>query len=199
MPSFARFCTNSLDHHDQYEACDNETLQQPRQRLSLTAQSRLRSAPGSAILARQRRTRPHARGLPRPAHFRGASQAEQRATGKSEKEVRGWASIPQTTFSLPSTDCIALPLQLRSISRANCTRDWKCTRFTIYLIACHTTAFLLSLILSIFVLSYRVLLAPSPYKLVQYATLGLLLIAIVTLILFFATGVYSEKIAYAYK
>jgi hypothetical protein len=55
------------------------------------------------------------------------------------------------------------------------------------------------LILTILVLAYRVVLLPSPYTLVQFANSGFLLIGIVTLILFFATGVYTEKIAYAYK
>lgn len=60
-------------------------------------------------------------------------------------------------------------------------------------------AFLASLVASILVLAYWVALSPPKHKLVQFANLGLLLIGIVTLILFFATGVYSEKIAYAYK
>ncbi|KAL7005905.1 hypothetical protein EMMF5_004446 [Cystobasidiomycetes sp. EMM_F5] len=60
-------------------------------------------------------------------------------------------------------------------------------------------AFLLSLVLSTVTLAYKVVLAPSPYNAVQFALSGLLLVAIVTLVLFFATGVYSEKIAYAYK
>lgn len=62
-----------------------------------------------------------------------------------------------------------------------------------------TTAFLLSLVLSILLLSYRVFLIPSSNSLVQSANSALLLVGGVTLVLFFATGVYSEKIAYAYK
>lgn len=60
-------------------------------------------------------------------------------------------------------------------------------------------AFLVSLVLSTLFLAYRVFLAPSPYTFVQFFNSGLLLIGLVTLILFFATGVYSEKIVYAYK
>ena len=61
------------------------------------------------------------------------------------------------------------------------------------------TAFLTSLVLSTLLLAYKVLLRPSPYTLIQFILYGLLLVALVTLILFFATGVYSEKIAYAHK
>lgn len=61
------------------------------------------------------------------------------------------------------------------------------------------TAFLISLVLSTLLLAYKVFLRPSPYTFIQFILYGLLLVALVTLILFFATGVYSEKIAYAYK
>lgn len=39
----------------------------------------------------------------------------------------------------------------------------------------------------------------SQYILVQYFYVGLLLIGVTTLVLFFATGMYTEKIAYAHK
>lgn len=71
--------------------------------------------------------------------------------------------------------------------------------YSIYYVHVGHAAFLLSLILSIALLSYKTFIYPSPYTLFQFLNSGLLLIGIVTLILFFATGVYSEKIAYAYK
>ena len=40
---------------------------------------------------------------------------------------------------------------------------------------------------------------PLQYSLVHYGNVALLLVSLVTLGLFFATGMYSEKIAYAYK
>jgi uncharacterized membrane protein len=55
-------------------------------------------------------------------------------------------------------------------------------------------AFLGVLVAAIAVLAYLVSCDPS-----NVVNAGLLLISLVTLLLFFATGVYSEKIAYAYK
>ncbi|ORY89401.1 Spo7-like protein-domain-containing protein [Leucosporidium creatinivorum] len=60
-------------------------------------------------------------------------------------------------------------------------------------------AFLISLIIFIVYLGYTVLILPSIYSLVHYGNVALLLVSLVTLGLFFATGMYSEKIAYAYK
>lgn len=41
--------------------------------------------------------------------------------------------------------------------------------------------------------------SPDQYSLVHYSNITMLLVAVTTLILFFATGMYSEKIAYAHK
>ncbi|KAK4056682.1 hypothetical protein OIO90_002234 [Microbotryomycetes sp. JL221] len=60
-------------------------------------------------------------------------------------------------------------------------------------------SFLIALIVLIAYLSYTVWILPSIYSLVHYANVTILLISVVTLVLFFATGLYSEKIAYAYK
>lgn len=43
------------------------------------------------------------------------------------------------------------------------------------------------------------LVSPEQYSLVHYGNVALLLVAVTTLVLFFATGMYSEKIAYAHK
>ncbi|GAA5978163.1 hypothetical protein JCM5350_007418 [Sporobolomyces pararoseus] len=59
--------------------------------------------------------------------------------------------------------------------------------------------FLLSLIAVILYLAYIVFLQPSIYSLVHYSNVACLLVAATTLVLFFATGMYSDKIAYAYK
>ncbi|KAG0147742.1 hypothetical protein CROQUDRAFT_655734 [Cronartium quercuum f. sp. fusiforme G11] len=60
-------------------------------------------------------------------------------------------------------------------------------------------AFLLSLIMVTIILAYKSFLAVSPYKVFHYLYVGLLLVAITTLILFFVTGMYTDTIAYAYK
>lgn len=60
-------------------------------------------------------------------------------------------------------------------------------------------AFLFSLIIATFLLAYKSFVAVSPYKVFHYSYVGLLLVAITTLILFFATGMYTDQIAYAYK
>ncbi|EGG06023.1 uncharacterized protein MELLADRAFT_116661 [Melampsora larici-populina 98AG31] len=60
-------------------------------------------------------------------------------------------------------------------------------------------AFLFSLIIVTFLLAYKSFVAVSPYKVFHYSYVGLLLVAITTLILFFATGMYTDQIAYAYK
>ncbi|KAH9809050.1 Spo7-like protein-domain-containing protein [Melampsora americana] len=60
-------------------------------------------------------------------------------------------------------------------------------------------AFLFSLIIVTILLAYKSFVAVSPYKLFHYSYVGLLLVAITTLILFFATGMYTDQIAYAYK
>ncbi|GAA5874620.1 hypothetical protein JCM16303_002926 [Sporobolomyces ruberrimus] len=59
--------------------------------------------------------------------------------------------------------------------------------------------FLVSLVAVILYLAYLVLVHPSIYSLVHYSNVACLLVAATTLILFFATGMYSDKIAYAYK
>ncbi|KDE09279.1 hypothetical protein MVLG_00597 [Microbotryum lychnidis-dioicae p1A1 Lamole] len=60
-------------------------------------------------------------------------------------------------------------------------------------------AFLISLALLIVHFAYNVFVRPSIYSLVHYLNVALLLVSLVTLVLFFATGMYSEKIAYAYR
>ncbi|SCV72163.1 BQ2448_4857 [Microbotryum intermedium] len=60
-------------------------------------------------------------------------------------------------------------------------------------------AFLISLALLILHFAYKVFVLPSIYSLVHYLNVALLLVSLVTLVLFFATGMYSEKIAYAYR
>ncbi|BGP24816.1 hypothetical protein JCM10295v2_003736 [Rhodotorula toruloides] len=60
-------------------------------------------------------------------------------------------------------------------------------------------AFLFSLVGVIVYLGYGVFVLPSIYSLVHYGNIAMLLVAVTTLILFFATGMYSEKIAYAHK
>ncbi|GAA5917278.1 hypothetical protein JCM5296_004843 [Sporobolomyces johnsonii] len=64
---------------------------------------------------------------------------------------------------------------------------------------CKYEAFLISLVAVIAYLGYIVFVRPSIYSLVHYGNVALLLVALTTLILFFATGMYSEKIAYAHK
>ncbi|GAA6011959.1 hypothetical protein JCM11491_000117 [Sporobolomyces phaffii] len=59
--------------------------------------------------------------------------------------------------------------------------------------------FLMSLIAVILYLAYLVLVQPSIYSLVHYSNVACLLVAATTLVLFFATGMYTDKIAYAYK
>ncbi|GAA5996503.1 uncharacterized protein JCM10292_003013 [Rhodotorula paludigena] len=59
--------------------------------------------------------------------------------------------------------------------------------------------FLLSLVGVIAYLAYNVFVLPSIYSLVHYGNVAMLLVAVTTLVLFFATGMYSEKIAYAHK
>ncbi|TNY18503.1 hypothetical protein DMC30DRAFT_426378 [Rhodotorula diobovata] len=60
-------------------------------------------------------------------------------------------------------------------------------------------AFLFTLVAVIAYLAYVVFVLPSIYSLVHYGNVALLLVAVTTLVLFFATGMYSEKIAYAHK
>ncbi|GAA5935333.1 hypothetical protein JCM10213_004005 [Rhodosporidiobolus nylandii] len=60
-------------------------------------------------------------------------------------------------------------------------------------------AFLVTLIAVIAYLTYIVFVVPSIYSLVHYGNVAMLLVAGTTLVLFFATGMYSEKIAYAHK
>ncbi|GAA6007016.1 hypothetical protein JCM10207_009171 [Rhodosporidiobolus poonsookiae] len=60
-------------------------------------------------------------------------------------------------------------------------------------------AFLITLIAVIVYLAYLVFIVPSIYSLVHYGNVAMLLVAGTTLVLFFATGMYAEKIAYAYK
>ncbi|POY72266.1 hypothetical protein BMF94_4709 [Rhodotorula taiwanensis] len=60
-------------------------------------------------------------------------------------------------------------------------------------------AFLLTLSGVIAYLGYSVFVLPSIYSLVHYSNVAMLLVAATTLVLFFATGMYSEKIAYAHK
>ncbi|KAK4054486.1 hypothetical protein OIV83_000980 [Microbotryomycetes sp. JL201] len=76
--------------------------------------------------------------------------------------------------------------------------SWPSTQ-SIDLYHCLRSAFLVALILLIGYLSYTVWILPSIYSLVHYANVTVLLISVVTLVLFFATGLYGEKIAYAYK
>ncbi|GAA6064474.1 hypothetical protein JCM10212_001823 [Sporobolomyces blumeae] len=59
--------------------------------------------------------------------------------------------------------------------------------------------FLFSLTSVIVYLAYLVFVQPSIYSLVHYSNVACLLVAATTLVLFFVTGMYSEKIAYAYK
>ncbi|GAA5850512.1 hypothetical protein JCM8547_001898 [Rhodosporidiobolus lusitaniae] len=58
-------------------------------------------------------------------------------------------------------------------------------------------AFLIGLVGVIVYLAYIVFVVPSIYSLVHYGNVAMLLVAVTTLVLFFATGMYSEKIAYA--
>ncbi|GAA5886086.1 hypothetical protein JCM6882_004259 [Rhodosporidiobolus microsporus] len=60
-------------------------------------------------------------------------------------------------------------------------------------------AFLIGLVAVIAYLAYLVFVIPSIYSLVHYGNVAMLLVAATTLVLFFATGMYSEKIAYAHK
>ncbi|KAM0752325.1 hypothetical protein T439DRAFT_205579 [Meredithblackwellia eburnea MCA 4105] len=60
-------------------------------------------------------------------------------------------------------------------------------------------AFLFSLVLIILYLAYSVFVIPSIYSLVHYGNVTMFLVSLVTLVLFFATGMYNEKITYAYK
>ncbi|GAA5820688.1 hypothetical protein JCM3770_001452 [Rhodotorula araucariae] len=60
-------------------------------------------------------------------------------------------------------------------------------------------AFLFSLVGVSAYLAYVVFVLPSIYSLVHYGNVAMLLVAVTTLVLFFATGMYSEKIAYAHK
>ncbi|GAA6018609.1 hypothetical protein JCM8202_000582 [Rhodotorula sphaerocarpa] len=60
-------------------------------------------------------------------------------------------------------------------------------------------AFLFTLTGVIAYLGYYVFVLPSIYSLVHYSNVAMLLVAATTLVLFFATGMYSEKIAYAHK
>ncbi|KAA1095315.1 hypothetical protein PGT21_020098 [Puccinia graminis f. sp. tritici] len=60
-------------------------------------------------------------------------------------------------------------------------------------------AFLVTIIASSLLLAYKTFIAISPYKLIHYLYVALFLVSITTLILFFATGMYTDQIAYAYK
>lgn len=60
-------------------------------------------------------------------------------------------------------------------------------------------AFLVTIISASLILAYKSFIAISPYKLIHYLYVGLLLVSITTIILFFATGMYTDQIAYAYK
>ncbi|GAA95006.1 uncharacterized protein L969DRAFT_52025 [Mixia osmundae IAM 14324] len=60
-------------------------------------------------------------------------------------------------------------------------------------------AFLLGMVSAISVLCYKVVIDPSPYAALHYLFVGALLIGCTTLVLFFATGMYGEKIGYARK
>ncbi|KAG7535899.1 hypothetical protein FFLO_03645 [Filobasidium floriforme] len=60
-------------------------------------------------------------------------------------------------------------------------------------------AFLVTLVISIVFLAHRAMFKPSELHLVRYLTKGLLAVALVTLVLFFASGMYQERIAYANK
>ncbi|KAI8450673.1 Sporulation/nuclear morphology [Phakopsora pachyrhizi] len=60
-------------------------------------------------------------------------------------------------------------------------------------------AFLLSIVVVILLLMYKCFMDKSPYQLIQYLYVGLLLVSVTTLILFFATGMYTDKVLYAYK
>lgn len=59
--------------------------------------------------------------------------------------------------------------------------------------------FLVNLVALILYLNFNILFSPSIYSLIQYGKITCSLILIVTLILFFATGMYAEKITYANK
>lgn len=61
------------------------------------------------------------------------------------------------------------------------------------------SVFLVSLIIAIFILAHQTMMEPSHLHLVRYLTKGLLAVALVTLVLFFASGMYEERILYAYK
>lgn len=68
-------------------ACYNATLLDQQQHCNATpTRSRIHRCCVRQLLARQQRS-PHARGLPRPAHIRGAPQAEQRAPCEPAQEV----------------------------------------------------------------------------------------------------------------
>ncbi|PLW09675.1 hypothetical protein PCANC_22233 [Puccinia coronata f. sp. avenae] len=60
-------------------------------------------------------------------------------------------------------------------------------------------AFLVTIIVASLLLAYKTFIAISPYKLIHYLYVALFLVSITTLILFFATGMYTDQIAYAYK
>ncbi|KAI9613837.1 hypothetical protein H4Q26_009687 [Puccinia striiformis f. sp. tritici PST-130] len=60
-------------------------------------------------------------------------------------------------------------------------------------------AFLVTIIAASVLLAYKTFIAISPYKLIHYLYVALFLVSITTLILFFATGMYTDQIAYAYK
>ncbi|KAH9449255.1 hypothetical protein H4Q26_011347 [Puccinia striiformis f. sp. tritici PST-130] len=60
-------------------------------------------------------------------------------------------------------------------------------------------AFLVTIIAASILLAYKTFIAISPYKLIHYLYVALFLVSITTLILFFATGMYTDQIAYAYK
>ncbi|KNZ46616.1 uncharacterized protein VP01_711g7 [Puccinia sorghi] len=60
-------------------------------------------------------------------------------------------------------------------------------------------AFLVTIIAASLLLAYKTFIAISPYKLIHYLYVALFLVSITTLILFFATGMYTDQIAYAYK
>lgn len=61
------------------------------------------------------------------------------------------------------------------------------------------TVFLFALVASIIFLAYRALFEPSSFPPVRYANQGLLAVLLVTLVLFFASGMYQERIRYANK
>ncbi|OAV86756.1 hypothetical protein PTTG_02868 [Puccinia triticina 1-1 BBBD Race 1] len=60
-------------------------------------------------------------------------------------------------------------------------------------------AFLVTIIAASLLLAYKTFIVISPYKLIHYLYVALFLVSITTLILFFATGMYTDQIAYAYK